>query len=351
MPMFFLSRNVIRTLSAALVLLSLSACTEERTPTESWKHSENGSYASSFSADGRYVLVGDIDLPAKLWDLKTNKVKYTWQNTPNDAGTTTDVGFSDDSKVAATVESKVIVLWNMENGEPMIRLEFPVTIKDIALSPRGDYLLLALQDRTAVYFDVIKNRVVQIFKHDGKAVNSPIDQLINSVDISPNGKYGLTGGDDHTARMWNLETGQQLRIWQHDNDVSFVSFDPRGGSVISSAGNGQTRIWNVKSGKQIAVLTTSPVDVDGVWGNFPVFKTTTTAIAYSADNKYIVTGHPNRKICIWRAQNGQPVGCWFTPRKDALKPGVVVQALAFSRDGRSIYSELGNGLAQKWRIR
>ena len=70
---------------------------------------------------------------------------------------------------------------------------------------------MALYDRTVVYFDVIENRVLQILEHDGDAVNSTINQLINAVANSPSGKYALTGGDDQTARLWRLETGQQLR--------------------------------------------------------------------------------------------------------------------------------------------
>ena len=48
-------------------------------------------------------------------------------------GTTTVVGFSADSKVAATVEQDVIVLWEVATGEPMMRLSFPVKIKSLGL--------------------------------------------------------------------------------------------------------------------------------------------------------------------------------------------------------------------------
>ncbi|MCX4187695.1 WD40 repeat domain-containing protein [Methylophaga sp. OBS4] len=326
----------------------LLACTGERAAMHEWQHSHLGSYAAAFSPDSRYVLVGDTDLPAKLWDIAAGNIKYSWQNQPGKAGTTTDVGFSADGKVVATCESETIVLWDMATGEPMLRLEFPFTVKDLALSPQGDYLLLALQDRTAVYFDVIENRVVHVFEHDGEAVNSPINQLINTVAISADGKYGLTGGDDHTARLWNLDSGEQIRQWLHGSSVSLVSFDPLGGFVISSAGNDQARLWNLHSGEQIAVLNTSPLGIDGIWADFPVFKTTTTAVNYSADNRFIVTGHPNQQICVWRAQNGANVDCWQTPRRQALRPGVVLQAVAFDAEGQAVYSEAGNGLAQKW---
>lgn len=327
----------------------VAACSENRTPNEQWMHSELGSYAAVYSPDRKTVLVGDTDLPAKLWDIDSNKIRHSWQNVQDKTGTTTSVGFSGDGKIAATCESDTFVLWNMADGEPMIRLSFPYKVRDFALSPQGDYLLVALADRTAVYFDVIENRVVYIFEHDGAAVSSPINQLINTVAISPDGKWAMTGGDDRTARLWNLETGEQKHQWLHDNGVSLVSFHPSNAYAITSAANGHTVFRSLANPKRYVVLNKTQFDLDSVWADFPVFKTTTSAVAYSPDGKLIATGHPNQMICVW-STNGTNLDCWTAPRKDPLKPGVVIQALAFSQDGKYIYSESGNGLGQKWRI-
>jgi WD40 repeat protein len=333
------------------ITLLLTGCTTERNSDEQWLHSELGSYASAFSPDGKYVLVGDTDLPAKLWDLEANKIVHSWQNVPDEAGTTTAVGFSGNSKVAATSEQDVIVLWDVATGEPLTRLSFPVKIKSLALSEQGDYLFMALYDRTAVYFDVIGNRVVRIFEHDGKAVNSPINQLINAVAISPSGKYGLTGGDDQTARLWEFESGKLLRTWKHGNSVSIVSFYPKGGYVLTGAGNDQTHFWNMKTGEKRYTLRMSSWPKDRPLPDFPVFQTTISAVDYSPDYRYMVTGHSSREICLWAVASGDKQDCWQVARKQALRPGVVLQAVSFSQDGRAVYSEAGNGIGQKWLIK
>lgn len=333
-----------------LMTLLLTACSMERNSDKQWAHSELSSYAAAFSPDGRYVLVGDTDAPAKLWHIEENRVVYSWQNTPEQAGTTTAVGFSADGKIAATCEEDIVVLWDMATGEPLRNLSFPVRIKTLALSPKGDFLLLALDDRRAVYFDVVANRVVHMFQHDGSAVNSPITQLINAVAISPSGKYALTGGDDYTARLWNLETGEEIRQWKHENAVNIVSFYPRGGYVITGAGNGQTHLWNIKSGGKKYTLRTSVWPETLPLPDFPSFKTTTTSLAYSPDYKYLVTGHPSQRLCLWAIANGTKIDCWQVARKQALRPGVVLQAVSFSADGMAIYSESGNGIGQKWTL-
>lgn len=345
------TETMARTLKIFLMSVALVSCSSERPADQEWNHSQYGSYAAAFSPDSRYVLVGDTDLPAKLWDLKTNKIKYSWQNKSGDAGTTTSVGFSGDGKVAATCEQDTVVLWNMADGKPMVRIKFPVNVKAMALSPHGDFLLLALYDRTAVYFDINKNRVVYIFKHDGAPVHSPIDQLINAVAISPDGKYALTGGDDQTARLWNLQNGQQVHMWKHQNSVNLVSFYPKGGFVITGAGNGQTHMWDMNTGDLVFTLRSSPWPAKWPLPDFPVFTTTTSAINYSPDNQYIVTGHPDQRICIWKVKNGDKVECWKVSRRQALKPGVVLQAVAFSADGKAVYSESGNGIGEKWTLK
>lgn len=353
-----------------ITVLVLASCSNEHGSDQQWAHSDLSSYAAVFSANGKYVLVGDTDAPARLWDIEKNKVVYSWQN-HQEVGTTTLVAFSADSKVAATVEQggtvsdvksgfrneleveqqDVIVSWEVATGEPMLRLSFPVRIKAIALSQHGDYLLMALYDRTVVYFDVIENRVLQILEHDGKAVNSPINQLINAVAISPSGKYALTGGDDQTARLWRLETGEQLRSWKHENQVNIVAFYPKGGYVLTGAGNGQTHFWNMKTGEEKYILRDSLWPKDMALPDFPAFKSTTSAIDFSPDNKTLVTGHPSQKICRWQVATGDKIDCWQVARKQALRPGAVIQAVAFSQDGKAVYSESGNGIGQKWQIK
>lgn len=340
----------LRFLFTLFLLSLLTACSSERQADKQWVHSELSSYAAAFSPNGRYVLVGDTDAAAKLWHIEKNRVIYSWQNNTEE-GTTTSVAFSADGKVAATAEVDTVVLWEMANGKPMMRLSFPVRIKAMALSRHGDYVLLALQDRTAVYFDVIENRVVHIFRHDGKPVKATVDQLINAVAISPSGKYALTGGDDHMARLWSLESGKQLRKWQHNNDVDLVGFYPKGGYVLTGAGNDQTHFWNIKTGKKQYTLRTSAWPKDKPLPDFPSFKMTTTSFDFSPNHKYLVTGHPSQRICLWKVANGDNIDCWQVARRHSLRPGVVLQAVAFSPKGDAIYSESGNGIGQKWQLK
>ena len=85
--------------------------------------------------------------------------------------------------------------------------------------------------------------------------------------------------------------------------------------------------------------------------DFPSFKTTTTSFDFSPNHKYLVTGHPSRRICLWKVANGDKVDCWQAARRQTLRPGVVLQAVTFSPLGNVIYSESGNGIGQKWQLK
>jgi len=80
--------SMMQLLKLLEIVLLFVGCTSKHNAIKQWDHSNLSGYAAAFS---KYALVGDTDAPARLWDLKNNK----------DVSTTTLVGFSTDSKVAA----------------------------------------------------------------------------------------------------------------------------------------------------------------------------------------------------------------------------------------------------------
>lgn len=332
------------------LLVLLSGCDERPQQTYEWQHSE-GSYAATFSADGNYLLSADVDAAARLWDLQTNQVKYSWQSEQKETVRSTSVALARSSPVAATVELDTVMLWNTQNGMPENRLTFPLRIKSLDISPDGRFLLIALADRTAVYFDIESNRVRHVFEHDGAAVDSPVKHPINTVAISPDGTTALTGGDDRTARLWDLQTGEQLQSWLHGNTVSLVKFDPQSRYVFTAADNDHAYIWSLTDGSQQSQLRSSAWPKSMPVPDFPIFTTTTTAVNFSEDGMLLVTGHAAERICVWQLPQGDKLRCWKVTRDNPLNPGMVIQAVAFDANASSVLSISGTGVAQQWQWR
>lgn len=328
----------------------LSACESPPPDITQWRHSES-SYAADFSGNGRFLLSASTKAAARLWDLSSNTLKYDWQNqAASDIGSQA-VAFADNAERAATVEYDTVLIWDIETGEPLHRLTFPMRVKDIDLSPDGQFLLLALADRSAIYFDIAANQVRQKFIHAGSPINSEVDQPINSVKISPDGTQALTGGDDFMARLWDIKSGEQLQNWRHRNRVNLVRFEPQGRFVVTAGDTDQTHLWALPKGELQASLRSSPWPAQWPLPNFPVFDYTTTAINFSQDGTLLVTGHSNERVCIWQLPDGQKQQCWKVPRQQKLSPGIIIQAVTFINNDNSVLAIGGDGIAQRWQWR
>ncbi len=340
----------LKTIFVASLAFVLQACETPPPDGSHWRHSKS-SYAADFSANGQFLLTASTKAAARLWDLQNNRIKYNWQNQAADDVGSQAVAFADNGQQAATVEYDTILIWDIKTGEPLHRLTLPVRVKDVDLSADGQFVLMALADRSAVYFDINANQVRQRFVHDGSPINSEVNQPINSVKISPDGKLALTGGDDFMARLWDLQSGEQLHSWRHENRVNLVKFEPQGRFVVTAGDSDQTHLWALPEGDLQASLRSSAWPAQWPQPDFPVFDYTTTAINFSADGTLLVTGHSNERVCLWQLPDGQKQQCWKVPRQNQLSPGIIIQAVKFTDNDNSVLAIGGDGIARRWQWR
>jgi WD40 repeat protein/serine/threonine protein kinase len=104
-----------------------------------------------FSPDGRRLVTGCNDRAARIWDLETRKVIFTF---PGHKERVTDVDFSPDGRAVVTVGGTETLVWDAADGRVLRRF-------------RG---------------------------HAG---------LVLSAAFGPDGKWLVTGGDDATLRVWD----------------------------------------------------------------------------------------------------------------------------------------------------
>lgn len=341
---------IIRILMLA-IMFCLTACDQAAPPYSAWSHDDIGVLNAHFSPDGRYLLTATLDeRGTRLWEVSTAERRYQWQSDNDAGGSESALAFSPDAQYAATSERQTIIIWQVSDGRPVHRLRLPQNVKAMALSPEASHILMVMADGKAVYFDINNRRSVYRFHHDGKHVNSPVDHAINTVDISPDGRYALTGGDDRTARLWDLQTGEARHQFEHHNLVNLVRFDPTQQHIVTAADNDHTYVHDLQTYDTRYRLKSDSWPADSELPLLPVFKTTTTAVAFDPAGKRLATAHPNEKICLWQLVDGIRERCWKVPRLDPLRPGVVVHALAFSPDSHQLISAATNGQTHIWEL-
>lgn len=125
-------------------------------------------------------------------------------------------------------------------------------IGDIALSPNGESLASASDDKLVLIWDM-RRRVVRrrLVGHR---------ERVRSCSFSPNGQYLLTSGMDGTARIWDADTGASVSVLGRDEQALLGSCWSGDGTFIAgSFADGRTVVWTAADGDIVADLDTDQI--------------------------------------------------------------------------------------------
>ena len=196
----------------------------------------------------------------------------------------------------------------------------PRGIKSIAMSPDGQRIATASQDKTARIWNVSSGREVAQIVHD---------DIVFGVAFSPDGRSVATASQDRTARVHDVERGHELARVDCASVVFNVAFSPDGECLATaSSGERAMRIWEIETGREIMSFTLSRAGARGV--------------AYSADGHYIVAADRGGTAYVWETATGREV--------TRVSPHGEVRAVAFSPDGQCIAAASEYGGAIVWQI-
>jgi WD40 repeat protein len=275
-------------------------------------HSELSCVA--FSPDGRFVAsAGRRDymkrnsttsttsevlesLEVKIWDAQTLDLKKTL----NCYGFALPyIAFSPDSKILATaIQSNwgiqrdgLILLWNVETGQREQILDHDLSLEktyipSIAFSADAKTLAAATW-QGVVLWDLQLNKVRRILSgHHG---------FVGSVVFSPDGKKVISGGWDGKINLWDVNTGKLEKtfagraFWAQaaifTANGKFIAVGGSAGNGLGPASKGSIELWNVQNGTLEKTLI----------GHRKVVN----ALAFSLDNKTLVSGSSDSKVRLW----------------------------------------------------
>jgi WD40 repeat protein len=298
-------------------------------PIQRWQHATEGAYAANISNDGKYSVVSSIHHGLSLWDLEKNALKYSWsqqQNSSDNLVLLADI--SNNNSHALTANREAFSLWNIDTGESegywKVRES---TIRDIALSNNGDFILLGKSNGTVVHITMSNGRRLEFLGHQEK---------INAVDMLPNGRIAISGGNDYVAYIWDTKSGQVIYRFNHPSRVTMVALDPQGRFAFTADSQKSSNIWDLKTGKRISQLQ--------YFNRHEVF----SSVQFSDDGTKLLTGAPTRKVSLWSIATGERLDSWrVTPKESIRAAGAVVYSVAF-RGKKQIITESSSGYAELW---
>jgi WD40 repeat protein len=180
------------------------------------------------------------------------------------------------------------------------------TVRSVAYSPDGKFILSGSDDKTLKLWNAARGREVQMFTGNRGAVTG--------VAFGPDGKVAVSGSADGTLRLWDVTTGLQVRAtdslgWK----VTGVAFSPDGRFVASAADDNQVTLWALPAVERVRTFAGHGWRV--------------TSVAFSADGNYSLSGSEDDSAKLWDVATGQEVRSFRSGLAD-------VTCVAFSPDGR-----------------
>lgn len=217
----------------------------------------------------------------------------------------------------------------------------------IAISPSGRYLLDPFGGRM---FDTTGGESFELHVPDESALVSRME-FGRGFEFSPDETRLLTLHRDHVARIWKLPGGEHLLDIKVDSSVKLPAvagapaaitvdfttarWSPDAGSVAIVSRS--IELYEAASGDRQFVLNPSALQS---MTDMPV------SVAFAPTGDLIVGGYtamPQGRFQIWNSKTGKSLGF-------PLAQGVMVRALAFTRDATRLVVGSGNGAVRVYDV-
>jgi len=194
-----------------------------------------------FSPDEKHVLTGSMKSTASLWDAKTGEEirKFTGH-----VGVVESVAMVNGNSVVTGSDDHTARWWDISTGKETKRFEVPRALTGVAvLSKDGKVAITAATDSGATIWNTSTGKQIRQLRGHSAPVSA--------IDISSDGRFVLTGGEDHIVKLWGAHTGEELLCFtKHDRRVHIVLFSPDQKTILTASDDETIVLWEVKTGKE-----------------------------------------------------------------------------------------------------
>ncbi len=170
---------------------------------------------------------------------------------------------------------------------------------------------------------------------------------VQVVAFSTDGKSLASGGDDHMVFVWDLVGEQQPRqLAGHTDRINSVAFSANGKLVASASFDQSVLVWTVASGRRVATLT----------GAGRMF-----AAVFSPDDRFLATAGADGDVRLWDTSawmtptsssggSANPPSAPATVKMVLPGDGQALMAVAFSPDNKLIVSGGYDNAVKVWDV-
>lgn len=286
--------------------------------------------------DGKFLVsnnyFGEPDVC--VWELPSGRLKY---RRPGN-GDVSHVGCSRDGKLLATFHNNDIWIWDLASGKrlkhwtahtgPVVPGSAPPIIA-VAFSPDGKLLASSGTDQKIRLWDTSGWQCVRSLP-----TGRPPGEFQDILLFSPDGKKLASAAWLYNrVSIWDAESGRQLYALNGDRGgIWSATFSPDGRQLLTGGAHGVIPVWDMHTGKRAE------------------------SIKVAGNGVYTIAFAPGRKLlagAVWRqgdvsivlldAKSGRELRRISGLTRD-------VRSLAFSPDGKTLFSGDNGGVIQLWDV-
>jgi hypothetical protein len=253
----------------------------------------------AFSADGRYALSGagtfsrglgavaPVDCTLRLWDVPAGvEVRRFAGHT----GPVRGVAFLPGGYALSCAADGSVRAWEVGTGREAGRLDAPVPLRCLAVSPDGARVLAGGEDGVARLWQLRGRQELARFDHGDGSVTAvafaPDDRHVLTAGCRPRAATAAKQSMEWFLRLWDAETGVEVRAFPGStHPIRGLSFSPDGRWAVSGAFDGGVRLWGVAAGREARGLAAHRAAVGGV--------------AFSPDGRRVLSGAADGTLCLW----------------------------------------------------
>lgn len=287
----------------SVLLTCLQAYNQDyKTVIKEFKH-DNKVFSVAFSPDGKTLASGSEDKTLILWNLEEEEPLHTFEG---HFSTINDIVFHPKGKYIYSAGDKTIRIWKPD-GTYINKLRGHRTyIWSMSITSDGNKIASGSFEENFYFWDIINTELIKTFSGHKKSVLA--------VDISPDDDYIASGSLDRTVKLWDIRAANVIRTgYGHSENIYDIKFSPDGKYLVSASRDNTLKLWDVLTLKQVRT--------------FKGHKEAVMSVDFSPDGLHILSASYDKTIRLWEVPTGETAYVYNDP-EDA------VNVVRYSPDGK-----------------
>lgn len=350
------------------------------------------------SPDGRLVAAAGSSHKVYLWNVATGEELFPQSDSHHGAVLAIDTS-PDQSLIVSGGEEGAVHLWDAHTYNPVRRLTRTGNwIRAVQFFPDGQRVL-AVGERSGPGVEGFQGLALVLRVSDGAVLRRlelpdrgmqatlSADGNTLAVAMGMNDPFG-DGESSIRIGVWDLPSKIEPFIFPSGGEVKHLSFDSEANNLYGISGSGEIRRWEVSTGE---LKETKQIETEPRFGASPMLSLTGQFALYGglesgsrkpSDRRgHLVMADMQTGKRVWSQEttegwpksvtvspDGKHYAAWYSVGREMANPLIVgrvsdgkelarfdlsdgmVRSLAFSRDGRKLFSGMERGDVLVWKV-